>query len=206
MSCQEEVPKKKARPLRRPAAPGSLRCSAATGGCGTRAYGPQTVLALFPLRLALLDDAEGKKENRSVINRQRYRFRSVCFVSPSWSAEQRSGAGRRCGRDFSLLSFGDPKERMPARQARNPAVESKLSQKSQPNPVPIVRSRCPISSATSAAPLAIGTVRMGFRHSASSRAGRRGEARSTSPSSRQRALVSSHSIRQSCSGQSSRRR
>ncbi len=48
MSCQEKVAKKKARPLRRPAMPGSLRCSGATGGCGTRPCGPQTVLAEIP--------------------------------------------------------------------------------------------------------------------------------------------------------------
>ena len=53
LSCQEEVPKKKSRPLRRPATPGALRCSVATGhprstssrgfaalgaGCGTRPF------------------------------------------------------------------------------------------------------------------------------------------------------------------------
>ena len=31
LSCQEEVPKKKSRPLRRPATPGALRCSVTTG-------------------------------------------------------------------------------------------------------------------------------------------------------------------------------
>ena len=93
MSCQEEVPKKKARPLRRPAAPGALRCSAATGGCGTRAFGPQTVLALFPVAPCAARRRKGPNENHTYIHRRRYRFRSVCYSSPSCSAEQRSGAG-----------------------------------------------------------------------------------------------------------------
>ena len=71
MPCQEEVPKKKARPLRRPAIAGFSALLSRNGGCGTRTFGPQTVLALFPLRLALLDDAEGMRENQSVINGQR---------------------------------------------------------------------------------------------------------------------------------------
>ncbi len=65
-SCKKKVAKENARPQRRPAAPGALRCSAATGGCGTRTSGPQTVLALFPLRLALLDDAKGQMKTTPI--------------------------------------------------------------------------------------------------------------------------------------------
>ena len=93
LSCQEEVPKKKARPLRRPATPGALRCSFATGSCGTRAVGPQTVLALVPVAPCAVRRRKGQVGNRSDNNLQRYRFRSVCFASPLCSAEQRSAAG-----------------------------------------------------------------------------------------------------------------
>ncbi len=93
LSCQEEVAKKKARPLRRPAAPGALRCSGATGGCGTRGYAPQTVLALSPVAPCAARRRKGQVENQPDIKRQRSQFRSVCFASPLCSAEQRSAAG-----------------------------------------------------------------------------------------------------------------
>ena len=64
LSCQEEVAKKKARPQRRPATPGALRCSAATGGCGTRTFGPQTVLALFPVASCAARRRKGPIENQ----------------------------------------------------------------------------------------------------------------------------------------------
>ena len=93
LSCQEKVAKKKSRPLRRPAIAGSSALLSRNGGCGTRGYAPQTVLALFPLRLALLDDAEGLRKTIPLSTVRGIRFRSVCFVPPSCSAEQRRRAG-----------------------------------------------------------------------------------------------------------------
>ena len=93
LSCQKKVSKEKSRPQRRPATPGALRCSAATGGCGTRTFGPQTVLAPLSVASCAARRRKGQDENQPDINRQPLRFRSVCFSSPSWSAEQRSAAG-----------------------------------------------------------------------------------------------------------------
>ena len=92
LSCQEKVAKKKSRPPRRPARPGALRCSVSTGRCGTRAYGPQTVLALFPVAPCAARRRRGQFENRSSIN---YGALTVALapLSPSCSAEQRSEAG-----------------------------------------------------------------------------------------------------------------
>ena len=56
------------------APPGCAGCSAllgCNGGCATRPYGAQTVLALFPLRPALLDDAEGMSRTDRIFFRQR---------------------------------------------------------------------------------------------------------------------------------------
>ena len=94
LSCQEKVAKKKARPLRRPAAPGSLRCSNATGGCGTRGFAPQTVLALFPVAPCAARRRRGQDENRWGLNRNLYWYQVAIGVqSPSCSAEQRRKAG-----------------------------------------------------------------------------------------------------------------
>ena len=63
LSCQEEVPKKKARPPRRPAAPGALRCSFGRGGCATRPFGAQTCSPTTPpaaLRCSTTQRAERK--------------------------------------------------------------------------------------------------------------------------------------------------
>ena len=92
LSCQEEVAKKKARPLRRPATPGALRCSRAPAGCGTRAYGPQTVLALLAVARCAARRRKGQTENRLGSNRH---TRQIPFgvLFPSCSAEQRSEAG-----------------------------------------------------------------------------------------------------------------
>jgi hypothetical protein len=92
LSCQEKVAKKKARPLRRPAAPGSLRCSDATGGCGTRACGPQTVLALFPVASCAARQRRGQEINRLELNPICFQHASG-FSFPSCSAEQRREAG-----------------------------------------------------------------------------------------------------------------
>ncbi len=76
LSCQKKVSKENARPQRRPAAPGSLRCSFATGGCGTRGYAPQTVLALVPVAPCAARRRKGLIENRPEINRH---WRQVPF-------------------------------------------------------------------------------------------------------------------------------
>ncbi len=91
-SCKKKVAKENARPQRRPATPGALRCSAATGGCGTRAFGPQTVLALFPVAPCAARRRKGLIENHTHINRL---WHQVPFgvLSPLWSAEQRRRAG-----------------------------------------------------------------------------------------------------------------
>ena len=94
LSCQKKVAKEKARPQRRPASPGALRCSAATGGCGTRTFGPQTVLALFPVAPCAARRRKGQVENQRVINPPAHQVQ-LGFLSPSCSAEQRSGAGGR---------------------------------------------------------------------------------------------------------------
>ena len=78
--------------------PGSLCCSATTGGLRNSGLRPSDSRRPFsPLRLALLDDAEGKRKTDRTTTANgfasRLRFRSVCFVSPSCSAEQRSAAG-----------------------------------------------------------------------------------------------------------------
>ena len=94
LSCQEEVPKKKARPLRRPATPGSLRCSAATGGCGTRTFGPQTVLALFPVASCAARRRKGLIENQTEIGRQwRHVPFGVLFLPPRAAPSNGVGPG-----------------------------------------------------------------------------------------------------------------
>ena len=101
LSCQEEVAKKKARPLRRPATPGALRCSVPTGRCapqgyflrgGTRGCAPQTVLAPSPVAPCAARRRKGQLQDRSSSNRI---TRQIPFgvPSPSCSAEQRSEAG-----------------------------------------------------------------------------------------------------------------
>ena len=117
--------KKKARPLRRPATPGSLRCSFATGGCGTRTFGPQTVLALFPVASCAARRRRGQEEKP--IGHQRpaasdqVRDSARC-ASPSCSAEQRSRAG---GRRRALFEGHSPELR--SRPARRVAQGSRQS-------------------------------------------------------------------------------
>ena len=118
LSCQEEVPKKKARPLRRPAAPGALRCSVATGGCGTRGYAPQTVLALFPVAPCAARRRRGQPENRSSGHRLVHQIPFGVFAPPTASvrrpcrpgegyfgASVKIGAGRVMRRLASPYSF-----------------------------------------------------------------------------------------------------
>ena len=151
---QEKIAKKKASPMCRPAVPGALRCSAATVGCGTRAEGPQTVLALNPVASCAARRLKGQVKDQSYRHRHPHQI-ALGVQFPLCCAEQRSEAGgsrralfeghrpelrsrpasrvaqgsrqsrpRHAGAPFLwLLSFGGAKERMPARQARNPAVQ-----------------------------------------------------------------------------------
>ena len=127
LSCQKKVSKENARPLRRPATPGALRCSAATGGLRNSGLRPSdSPRPFFPLRLALLDDAKGKlkTDRKAAANgiTSRSRFRSVCFSSPSCSAEQR----RRAGGSRRGLSEGQSPE-FRSRPARRVAQGTRRS-------------------------------------------------------------------------------
>ncbi len=96
LSCQKKVVKEKARPQRRPASPGALRCSAATGGCGTRDFAPQTVLAPFSVASCAARRRKGLIENQPDICRQQTHntFENPFGAPPpSCSAEQRRRAG-----------------------------------------------------------------------------------------------------------------
>jgi len=73
--------------------PGSLRCSAATGGLRNSGFALRQSSPFFPLRLALLDDAKGQLTTDRIATVWRMKYRSVCFSSPSCSAEQRRRAG-----------------------------------------------------------------------------------------------------------------
>ena len=56
---QKKVSKEKATPRSAPGSARSLALLATGGGCGTRGYAPQTVLALFPPAAALLSASQG---------------------------------------------------------------------------------------------------------------------------------------------------
>ena len=77
LSCQKKVAKENARPQRRPASPGALRCSAATGGLRNSGFALRQSSPFFPLRLALLDDAEGKLKTAPMSTAGGISFRSV---------------------------------------------------------------------------------------------------------------------------------
>ena len=132
LSCQEEVAKKKARPLRRPAAPGALRCSAATGGCGTRTFGPQTVLALFPVASCAARRRRGQVENQADI--KRLRFQPPPGVHPPWKTPSNAGlsgvVGEHCLRAQPELR--SPRSRRvaqgtPPQAGRRPGVAFSLA-------------------------------------------------------------------------------
>jgi hypothetical protein len=94
LSCQKKVAKEKARPQRRPASPGALRCSAATGGCGTRGFAPQTVLALFPVAPCAARRRKGQIENRSSSDRMaRQTPFGVLFLPPRAAPSNGVGPG-----------------------------------------------------------------------------------------------------------------
>jgi len=83
-------------PLRRPAAPGALCCSGATGGCGTRAVGPQTVLAIFPVAPCAARRRRGQPENRSSSHRSVHQapFGVLAPHTTSVQLLRHPGAGR----------------------------------------------------------------------------------------------------------------
>ena len=132
LSCQEKVAKKKARPLRRPATPGTLRCSAATGGCGTRACGPQTVLAFFPVAPCAARRCRGQDENHVSINLQAHQI--PLGVSPPWktpsNADLSGVVGEHCLRAKPELR--SPRSRRvaqgtPPQAGRRPGVAFSLA-------------------------------------------------------------------------------
>ena len=104
---QKKVAKEKATPLSPPRLRrGALRCGIAPGGCGTRPYGAQTVLAETPGAMALLGVAKGGKARQ-----QCHLWRSIrpALWVPLRRAEQRrlSGGRRRAlseGRSPELRS------------------------------------------------------------------------------------------------------
>ncbi len=94
LSCQEKVAKKKARPQRRPATPGALRYSAATGGLRNSGLRPSDSPRPFSrcvLRCSTTQSARGKP--RLYQPRVASSSARCAFSFPSCSAEQRSGAG-----------------------------------------------------------------------------------------------------------------
>jgi hypothetical protein len=94
---QKKVAKEKATPGSAPGCARSPALLAVGGGCGTRGYAPQTVLALFPPTAALLGTSQGARKTRLRAGRARdlstnARVRAP-FGVPMWSAEQRRRAG-----------------------------------------------------------------------------------------------------------------
>ena len=126
LSCQEKVAKKKSRPLRRPAAPGSLRCSAATGGCGTRGCAPQTVLAPSSVASCAARRRRGLIENRSSNNRLAHQIPfGVLFLPPRAAPSNggRPGAvGEHCLRGIAPSLCLPPGHPSRAGQPAKPAA------------------------------------------------------------------------------------
>ncbi len=69
LSCQKKVSKEKSRPQRRPAAPGSLRCSATTGGLRNSGFALRQSSPFFPVASCAARRRKGLIENRTHINR-----------------------------------------------------------------------------------------------------------------------------------------
>ena len=98
-SCKKKVAKENARPQRRPAAPGALRCSAATGGCGTRTFGPQTVLAPLSVASCAARRRKGLIENRTHINRMWCQVPFGVLFLPPRAAPSNGGGPWAVGED-----------------------------------------------------------------------------------------------------------
>ena len=151
MSCQEEVPKKKARPLRRPAAPGALRCSVTTAAAQLAPAGLRQCSPNSPGLFALLGAPQGEPARQQCC---RWRLILAAFRSCPLRRRAAQGATGRKGEDclrgaapssaalplrlssaehpaqpgdaagatfLCLLSFGKTKESNAARQARKTA-------------------------------------------------------------------------------------
>ena len=93
LSCQKKVSKEKSRPQRRPATPGSLRCSAATGGLRNSGLCPSDSPRPFS-RCVLRCSTTQRADRKPTGDRRPMASGSVrCALPPSCSAEQRSAAG-----------------------------------------------------------------------------------------------------------------
>ena len=95
-SCKKKVAKENARPQRRPAAPGALRCSATTGGRRNSGLRPSDRPRPFSRRVLRCSTTQ-RADQEPTGNRPPMASGSFWCASPSpsCSAEQRSGAGGR---------------------------------------------------------------------------------------------------------------
>jgi hypothetical protein len=94
---QKKVAKEKATPGSAPGCARSPALLAVGGGCGTRGYAPQTVLALFPPTAALLGTSQGARKTRrsaTIVPASGTSGRArMAFGVPLEGAEQRRQAG-----------------------------------------------------------------------------------------------------------------
>jgi len=131
---QEKVAKKKATPGYAVGCADSPALLATGGGCGTRGYAPQTVLALFPPAAALLGAAHGDPRSNTEPDSNRYSHEHICsrittsnrVVSPGplRGAEQRRSAGGR------RLALSEPQASLASRPA------FRVAQGTGPSPAP----------------------------------------------------------------------
>ena len=118
---QKKVAKEKATPGYAAGVAGSPALLDAGGGCGTRAYGPQTVLALFPPASPLLGAPHGDPKDKTEPGFKHRSYQSTCnrhsasnlpgFPGPLRGAEQRRSAG--CSR----LALSEPQASLASRPA-----------------------------------------------------------------------------------------
>ena len=110
LSCQKKVSKENARPQRRPATPGSLRCSAATGGLRNSGLRPSDSPRPFS-RCVLRCSTTQRADRKPSGDRPQMASGSVrcVFPPPSCSAEQR----RRAGGSRRGLSEGEARVPQP---------------------------------------------------------------------------------------------
>ncbi len=89
---QEKVPKKKATPGCAVGYADSPALLESGGGCGTRRYAAQTVLALVPPASALLGAPQGERENHPELKRSAGKIRTL-FPLPSVLPSSADGTG-----------------------------------------------------------------------------------------------------------------
>ena len=95
-SCKKKVAKENARPQRRPACAGVSALLSRNGRAAELGFCPSdSPRPSFPLRLALLDDAEGQLKTNRASTANGIGSVRCAFPPPSCSAEQRSAAGGR---------------------------------------------------------------------------------------------------------------